>query len=305
MSDALRAFDAGLWVQCKAARSETEGLLATSGGVRHASSGTHWRLAVQVQRTQDDDMLMAYEGRGWRARNPYFVPGALVERLLGLLRDAGRPAAPPTGETTLFLPPETLGRMLHPVLAGINGRHVARGNSPLAGRLGERVLASAFTIRDEPHRPYASGARSRDGDGIPTRPHCLFDKGVLKMFLYDLDTAGLAGAAPTGNSGCAPNDVVVEPGARHSSALLAEIGDGLYVHDLIGFGQSNILNGDFSANVGLGYRIERGQITGRVKNTMVAGNLYDILRDGVELSSDTCYEGSCPWAVVEGVQVSA
>jgi len=45
----------------------------------------------------------------------------------------------------------------------------------------------------------------------------------------------------------------------------------------MGAEQGNILNGDFSGNVLLGYKVERGEITGRVKNTIVAGNVYEVL----------------------------
>ena len=74
--------------------------------------------------------------------------------------------------------------------------------------------------------------------------------------------------------------------------------------NLIGFGQSNVLNGDFSCNVGLGYRIRNGEIVGRVKDTMIAGNIYELLGGNVELSSDTGYNGMTPCAVLEGISAS-
>lgn len=73
----------------------------------------------------------------------------------------------------------------------------------------------------------------------------------------------------------------------------------------MGFGQSNIINGDFSSNVALGYRIRNGEIVGRVKNTMVAGNVYELLKDNVQLSSDKDPVRRMPYAVLEGIQVSA
>ena len=131
------------------------------------------------------------------------------------------------------------------------------------------------------------------------------EKGVLKRFLYDLDSAGLAGVEPTGNAGCSPYWPVVMPGGRTSAELLAEIDDGLYVVHMIGFGQSNIINGDFSTNIGLGYRIRNGEIVGRVKDTMIAGNLFELFAGNVRFSSDVNYTGQYPHAVLEEVTVSS
>jgi len=72
----------------------------------------------------------------------------------------------------------------------------------------------------------------------------------------------------------------------------------------MGFGQSNIMNGDFSSNVMLGFRVSNGRITGRVKNAMIAGNIYDLLRSGVTLSLEIDPVLRLPSAVLEGVAVS-
>jgi len=87
--------------------------------------------------------------------------------------------------------------------------------------------------------------------------------------------------------------------------LPGKIDDGVFIRDLIGFGQSNIINGDISCTVGLGFRIKNGEIVGRVKDTMIAGNLYELLAGNVQLSSDLDYTGRLPHAVVEGLAVSS
>ncbi|MDO8568477.1 MAG: metallopeptidase TldD-related protein, partial [Dehalococcoidales bacterium] len=59
---------------------------------------------------------------------------------------------------------------------------------------------------------------------------------------------------------------------------------------LLGAEQGNILGGDFSGNVLLGYKIEKGRLVGRVKNTMVSGNVYQLLKD-VTLGSEAKWVG--------------
>ncbi|MCK4391016.1 MAG: TldD/PmbA family protein [Desulfobacterales bacterium] len=305
MTDALRAYNPALFIECSASRMESESLLVTSGGVCHAAMRTHWSLGASVQRTAGTDMLFAGYGRGWCDLNEFYDPGVIAQKIITDLRRGERIVESPQGRVRVYFPPETLARMLQPLFMGTNGRNVAKGESPLLGRLNEQILAPSLTIIDDPHRDFASGACAIDDNGIPTRRQAIFEHGVLKRFLYDLDSAGLATAEPTGNNGCSPHSPMVLAGGRLSGELLAEIRDGLFVRDLMGFGQSNIINGDFSGNVALGYRIKKGEILGRVKNTMVAGNLYEILKQNVLVSSDTDHEGRYPHCVVEGVSVTA
>jgi PmbA protein len=58
--------------------------------------------------------------------------------------------------------------------------------------------------------------------------------------------------------------------------------------------------------VDLGYRVEKGEIVGRVKNTMVAGNVYTALKQVIELGGDASWNGSCytPSIILEGLSVT-
>lgn len=79
--------------------------------------------------------------------------------------------------------------------------------------------------------------------------------------------------------------------------------DGLIVDQMLG-GSAGI-SGDFSINIELGYRVQKGQVIGRVKDTMVAGNVYTALKQ-VELGSDADWNGSCytPSLIVEGLSTT-
>jgi PmbA protein len=85
------------------------------------------------------------------------------------------------------------------------------------------------------------------------------------------------------------------------------------VQDYLGLGQGNPINGEFSANVFLGYKIEDGEIVGRVKDVMLAGNVYDALRNVEAISRDrdwvsgpfAWFPGLFPYIQVGGLSVTA
>jgi len=303
MVERLKRKGADLDIGASAGRSEREGVMVTSGGTVYESARTSWYLGAGIQRTQGTDMLFAHAGRGWCDLNEFYDPDYITGQIELDLERSSQQADPPGGDVPVYLPPQALGMLMGEVISGLNGRSVAKGTSPLRDHLGEAYFDPCLTLVDNPHIDFCPGAAQMDSAGIPTQPCRMIDGGVIRMFLYDLDTAGLAGAAPTGHSGCSPYSAEILPGTTASADLLAGISDGLYVKSLLGFGQSNIANGDFSCNVALGYRIKQGVIVGRVKNTMVAGNLFDLFRRDLQLSSDRDPVSRCPHAVVHGVSV--
>lgn len=303
--DALKEYDPDLFIEASGTRGESEGLLVTTGGVCHRSASTNWRLGAYAQRTEGTDMLFAGFGRSWNDLTDLYDGDYIAGRILEDLRHGERIVEAPEGESVAVLSPEVLGMLMHAVQMGVNGRNVAKGDSPLRGRLGEKVLDESITFLDDPHVPYAPGAAEIDGDGVPARKISIFTNGVLENFLYDLDSAGLAGAEPTGSDSCQPHCPEVLPGRRGHDELIAEIDDGIYLKQLLGFGQSNIINGDFSCNVALGFRVRGGRLVGRVKNTMAAGNVYELLGANVELSSDRDPVERLPYARIEGLNLAA
>ncbi|GAH19453.1 unnamed protein product, partial [marine sediment metagenome] len=73
--------------------------------------------------------------------------------------------------------------------------------------------------------------------------------------------------------------------------MVNDIKEGLVIEQLMGATQGNILGGDFSGNVLLGYKVESGKIVGRVKDTMVSGNIHQILKQITAIGSETKWVG--------------
>jgi PmbA protein len=178
---------------------------------------------------------------------------------------------------------------------GVSGKMLQKRSSPLQGRLGEQVLDSRLSVTDDPHLKLGSGSAPHDAEGVCTSRLPLFQKGVFRHFIFDLQTAGLMGTASTGHGqrdySAQPSptvsNLVISTGRRSMAEILKTMDRGIVIHDLLGAGQSNLLAGDFSANIGLGFAVDKGRIVGRVKDAMVAGNAYQMLKNNVgEISKD-------------------
>jgi PmbA protein len=90
--------------------------------------------------------------------------------------------------------------------------------------------------------------------------------------------------------------------------MVADIKEGLVIEQLMGAEQGNILGGDFSGNVLLGYKIENGRMVGRVKDTMVSGNVYKLLKDIAAIGSESKWVGGflqTPPIYCHGLSVSS
>jgi PmbA protein len=98
-------------------------------------------------------------------------------------------------------------------------------------------------------------------------------------------------------------NLIVEPGQGSLLELVSQLDNGLIVDQILGGGAD--ISGDFSVNVDLGYRVQNGEIVGRVKDTMVAGNVYNALKQVAALGADVQWNGSyyIPCLIVEGLSV--
>ena len=109
-----------------------------------------------------------------------------------------------------------------------------------------------------------------------------------------MKTESTASAVRSATTPPAPgfSTLTTERGTKSLGEMIESIDEGLIVYQPLGGGQSNLLMGEFSLNIGLGFKIERGKIAGRVKNTMVAGNVYDTFRRVEAVSGERqLYEG--------------
>ena len=93
-------------------------------------------------------------------------------------------------------------------------------------------------------------------------------------------------------------------GEKTLEELISGVEDGLFVYRFSGGQPAN--NGDFSGVAKNSFRIRNGKITDAVSETMIAGNLADMLKNFVGASSERVKNGCSvlPFAAFSGITIS-
>jgi PmbA protein len=254
-------------------------------------------LGIEGTLVEGTDML--FVGESDSSCHPITDSKQIIKTVLRQLDLAKEKAKAPTRELPVIFTPDGVTALLMPLMSAFNGKTVLEGASPIGEKLGQSMFDKNFNLSDDPTLAFRPGSRPCDDEGVPSQRTPLVAGGIVKGFLYDLQTAALAGKKSTGNGsrgrGGLPSPsasaFVVQPGEITFDDMVKDIKEGLVIEQLMGAEQGNILGGDFSGNVLLGYKIENGKIVGRVKNTMVSGNVYKILKDIAAIGSEAKWVG--------------
>ncbi len=238
----------------------------------------------------------------------------MTTKVIDSVRRARRVVDFPSGAYPVLFSPKAAASILIGLQMGTNGKLVQKKASPLIEKTGTLIADSRITIVDNPLIDLKPGSRPFDDEGVVSRLNTVVESGILRGFLFDLQTAGLLGRDSTGSAGrsfSSPpsptwSNLVMEPGEKTFEEILAKMDRGLVVDQVLGSGQSNLLMGEFSLNVSLGYRVEDGEMVGRVKNVMVAGNVYEAFSSVREISREREYTHRMllPSILFESLQVT-
>ncbi len=236
---------------------------------------------------------MLFVGESQSSCHPITTPKEVADVVIQQLELAKHRAWVPTKQLPVILTPQGVASAIIPSLTmALNGKLVLEGASPIGNRLGEKVFNQKLSLWDDPTIAYRPNSRPADDEGVPSQRTPLIEQGRVVNFFYDLQTAALAGTKSTGNgsrnSGLptpSPTTLVIAPGKTSFEEMVKDIKEGLVIEQLMGAEQGNILGGDFSGNVLLGFKIENGKIVGRVKNTMASGNVYQVLKEVAAIGS--------------------
>ncbi|WP_419808906.1 TldD/PmbA family protein [Sphingomonas sp.] len=286
--------------------------LATSTGFAHAYATTGFGLSASVLAgVAETGMQRDYAYHSSRLRR-HLDPAAEIGRRAGE-RAVARvdPGKLDSGPMPVVFDPRVGGSLLGHFIGAIAGQSIARKTSFLLESLGREVFAPGITIEDDPHRPHGLRSRPFDGEGLPVSPSTIVAAGMLETWLLDSASARQLGLEPTGHAARGVNGAPgVSTGNLHMVAghvppetLIADVGDGVYITELMGQGV-NGTTGDYSRGAA-GFRIVGGELAGPVAEFTIAGNLKDMFMALTPASDlDFRYGTNVPTLRVDGMTIA-
>jgi PmbA protein len=296
--DTVKKHTPDLLCEAEVSKGVTSIHIINSSGGDAEYKRSYFSLGVEGQLIRDTDML--FVGDSQSSCHPILESSTITNEVIKQLEYARNQASAPTKSLPVVFTPEGVANaLIMPLMSAFNGKTVLEGASPIGKKLGQLVFSEQLSLYDDPTIPYRPGSRPCDDEGTSSQRTPLIEHGIVTSFLYDLQTAALARTQSTGNghrSGGglptpSPSAFVITPGKITFDDMVSDIKEGLVVEYLMGATQGNILGGDFSGNVLLGYKIENGRIIGRVKNTMVSGNIYHLLKEITAIGSEARWVG--------------
>ncbi|MGI6039789.1 MAG: TldD/PmbA family protein [Eubacteriales bacterium] len=183
----------------------------------------------------------------------------------------------------------------------ISDTMLINGTSMWKDSLGKKVASDKLSVSTVPldkrvvcgERFTAEGYRSENMD--------IIKDGVLKNFMLSQYGANKTGFTRAKNLSY---NFAVQPGDESHDEIIRSIDRGILLNRFSG-GMPSV-NGDFSGVAKNSFLIENGKVTAPISETMISGNLADMLNNVIAVSADTVCDGVSilPWIAFDGITIS-
>jgi len=210
------------------------------------------------------------------------------------------------GEYAVIFRHSAMDEILNILLPSFSGENKRKKTTILAKKLNKQAFSRKLSIYDNALER-AGDCRPFDDEGTASRKRPLIDKGVIKSFIYDRETAALEGIRKSGfcsrahysaMPGSGTSNLVIGPGDH--SDLEHELKDPLIVHSLHGSHTANSTTGDFGLEVNVAFH--KGK---PVRGFLLSGNIFKMLSGKIHLEKKTQMNSSliAPLLAIEDVRV--
>lgn len=175
------------------------------------------------------------------------------------------------------------------------------GTSIWKNSLNQPVASPALTLRANPLDSAIFGAERITPDGYPAANMNIIENGVLKNYLLGRYGSKKTGFARSANPG---DGLMIDPGNRSLDEMIAGIDNGILLCRFSGGAPAP--NGDFSGVAKNSFLIKNGRIADAVSETMISGNMAQMLRNISAISRERVSTGMSvlPYLRFDGLTIS-
>jgi len=277
------------------------GIFNTSGN-KALDEGTHGKIDLNCILDTGTQKSTGFSFQTVRKKE--FDPEAVGVDAAGLAQMSIDPVKVDSGEKAVILSPEG-GVGIYEFIMGpaLCGDVFMRGDSIYSDRKEEKIMDDLVTVVDDGRLTGGVWSSHFDDEGVPSRRNTLVEDGIMKKQMHSVTSSAPYYRKSTGNA------VRTE---RHSSSksyksmptvrprnlciisdypsefgdLIADVGNGLLIHETMGAHTANPSSGDFSVLVTMGWLIEDGELKAAIKPGMLSGNLPNMLSEIIGIDEE-------------------
>ena len=304
MSDLSADYPKVFIEQLIAEYSESKSVFANTNGVEFSYKAAYYSMGSMYS-AHDGDKTTSFNSTGIDFVNlDEKILDKGTQRMMYELCEKELDAVPFEGKFTgtAVFAPSCLNDIIGTAVGSFTSdSSIIDGTSPWKNELGKKVASDSLTVSLIPVDPRVIGGERYTAEGYKTINCDIIKNGVLESFTLSEYAARKTNQKRCSTlSGC----MEVHAGSTPYSELIGKIKKGILVCRLSGGNPAG--NGDFSGVAKNSFLIENGKITTPVSETMISGNLAEMLKNITDISKETAEDGSCvlPWIAFDGVTVS-
>jgi PmbA protein len=280
-----------------------ESCFANSRGVVQRSRRAFYGLGMGFI-AKDGADTSSFNGAGAASFTPFerLLDAGSTRRLIGECERSLRPLPVPekfVGD--VILTPECLAGFVGTLAGALGGYALMAGTTPYKDRQGQAIADARFSLLNRPREPDFPGGASFDGYGIPTRDLDVIRDGVLNDYLIDFYISRKLGRQQTAGAW----NFIVPRGESSIDDIIASTKRGVLLCRFSGGTPNAAL--EFTGVAKNSFYIEDGAIRHPLIETMVSGNLQDVLMQIHAISRDSVNFGGgrYPFLAAGGVTISS
>lgn len=233
-----------------------------------------------------------------------FIDCAFIERELTDVEnqlDVSQTEGKFTG-TVIFTPSCLVGTVFGNICSNFASDSVIlEGTSLWKDKLSEKVADERITVSFKPSDERIIGGEVYTSEGFISKDFDFIKNGRLNSFLLSQYVANKTGNVRAENTSFS---MIIEGGETPLEEIIKKIQKGVIIGRFSGGSPS--ANGEFSGVAKNGFMIENGKIVSALSETMISGNLAEMLNNLVDISKETLVDGSvvAPYMAFDGITVS-